>query len=91
MYATYVDLQKTPCPEGFVVEIEGESPVAMPTRCVNLLAGIGYAFGGKGFFADQCFLNRITVVKFNVGKLIKVRIAPQQIDNQHVFSKGEIL
>ena len=72
-----VNLVKTPCPRGTVIEIEGYGKLT--NEASNLLFGIADAyccFTGRSIIASKDFSQKITVLDLNPEKKsIKVRIA----------------
>ena len=74
-----VDLFKTPCPHGLVVEIEGKGRFAVEIPSINLITGIAHVLTlltRRRIFVDEFFASRITILELNQkSRFIKVRIA----------------
>lgn len=74
-----IDFERTLCPRGLTVEIEGRAPrvLDLPPMCLGAGIAHAYAIAARVPVVNVAeFLNRVTVLEFDVErKRIKVRIA----------------
>lgn len=75
-----VDLEKSKCPRGTKIEIEGLGEFIVDLSDINLLVGIYHVYsiftGQITAPTDNSFLKRVTLIRLDVeNKLVKVHVA----------------